>query len=141
MYLQVFDYDWGLSDDFMGMTSLDPSRLPLNKQTELSLILTETNTPGTEYMGEIVLSLTLVPRTLEEKEIVNICHLTSNKVKVVLKPLTLCLVDEWGRTICNRHLKTCQIPNLVECTNNSFNRSEKSYPRSGRLCYGLLCQV
>ncbi|XP_035701326.1 multiple C2 and transmembrane domain-containing protein isoform X3 [Folsomia candida] len=66
---KVFDYDWGLSDDFMGMTSIDPGRLPLNKQAEYSLILTETNTPGTEYMGEIVMSLTLVPRTLEEKEI------------------------------------------------------------------------
>lgn len=54
----------------MGMTSIDPGRLPLNKQAEYSLILTETNTPGTEYMGEIVMSLTLVPRTLEEKEIV-----------------------------------------------------------------------
>ncbi len=67
---QVFDYDWGLSDDFMGMTSLDPSRLPLNKPTDLSLTLTETNTDGTEYMGELFMSVTLVPRSIEEKEIV-----------------------------------------------------------------------
>jgi hypothetical protein len=59
----------------MGMTSLDPSRLPPNKQTELSLILTETNTAGTEYMGEIIMSATLVPRTIEEKEIVSIYSL------------------------------------------------------------------
>lgn len=52
------------------MTSLDPSRLPPNKQTDISLILTETNTPGTDPMGELVISVNLVPRTLEEKDLV-----------------------------------------------------------------------
>lgn len=56
----------------MGMTSIDPSRLPLNKQVDLSLVLTETNTAGTDYMGELVMSVTLVPRTTEEKDIVRI---------------------------------------------------------------------
>jgi hypothetical protein len=60
----------------MGMTSVDPSRLPPNKPTELALTLTETNTPGTEYMGEIIISVTLVPRTIEEKEIVSLPLLT-----------------------------------------------------------------
>lgn len=67
----MFDYDWGFQDDFMGMTTLDPSRLPPNKVTELSLTLTETNTAGEDSMGEVYITVTLVPRTIEEKDIVS----------------------------------------------------------------------
>ncbi|ODM89358.1 Multiple C2 and transmembrane domain-containing protein 2 [Orchesella cincta] len=66
---KVFDYDWGFQDDFMGMTSLEASRLPPNKPTELTLTLTETGAPGAESMGDIFINVTLVPRTIEEKDI------------------------------------------------------------------------
>lgn len=58
----------------MGMTSLDPSRLPLNESSELSLTLTETNTPGTPYMGELIITVTMSPRTVEERDVVS--HIT-----------------------------------------------------------------
>ncbi|CAG7817684.1 unnamed protein product [Allacma fusca] len=72
---KVFDYDWGFQDDFMGMAALDVSRLPPNKAQELSLVLAESinsNQGGagtSESMGEIFVNVTLVPRTIEEKEI------------------------------------------------------------------------
>ncbi|CAL8113848.1 unnamed protein product [Orchesella dallaii] len=66
---KVFDYDWGFQDDFMGMTCLDASRLPPNKPTELTLTLSEIGTPGSESMGDIFINVTLVPRTIEEKDI------------------------------------------------------------------------
>lgn len=55
----------------MGMTSLDVSRLTLHKSQELSLTLTENNVAGETPMGEIMLTVTLVPRTVEEKDVVS----------------------------------------------------------------------
>ncbi len=68
---KVFDYDWGFQDDFMGMCTLDASRLPLHKSQELSLTLTENNLAGETPMGEIILTVTLVPKTTEEKDVVS----------------------------------------------------------------------
>jgi len=70
-YLQVFDYDWGFQDDFMGMAALSPRELGVNKATEIALTLTEHNEPGEESMGQIFLTVTLIPRSIEEKEIVS----------------------------------------------------------------------
>ena len=67
----MFDYDWGFQDDFMGMTSLDISHLPLHKSQELSLTLTENNVGTETPMGEIIMTVTLVPRSIEEKDVVS----------------------------------------------------------------------
>ncbi|XP_042872234.1 multiple C2 and transmembrane domain-containing protein-like isoform X5 [Penaeus japonicus] len=64
--VKVFDYDWGLQDDFMGLAHIDLTTLELDKTQEITLTLQE---PGkTKYMGVIYLSLTLQPKTQEEKE-------------------------------------------------------------------------
>ncbi|KAB7498255.1 putative ADP-ribosylation factor GTPase-activating protein AGD11, partial [Armadillidium nasatum] len=64
--IKVFDYDWGLQDDFMGMATVDLSTLELNTPVEKTVVLQE---PGKhEYMGTVTLNLTLVPKTQEEKE-------------------------------------------------------------------------
>lgn len=60
----------------MGMAALDVSRLPPNKVQELSLVLMENlnQAPlptGEGSMGEIIINCTLIPRTIEEKEIVS----------------------------------------------------------------------
>ncbi|XP_069979319.1 multiple C2 and transmembrane domain-containing protein [Penaeus vannamei] len=64
--VKVFDYDWGLQDDFMGLAVIDLTTLELDKTQEITLTLQE---PGkSKYMGVIYLSLTLQPKTQEEKE-------------------------------------------------------------------------
>ncbi|KAE8753209.1 hypothetical protein FOCC_FOCC000132 [Frankliniella occidentalis] len=67
--LKVFDYDWGLQDDFMGSAVLDLTRLDLGRHTELCLPLKDPGKPDSqEYMGEIVLAVSLWPRTQEDRE-------------------------------------------------------------------------
>ncbi|XP_066982960.1 multiple C2 and transmembrane domain-containing protein isoform X21 [Macrobrachium rosenbergii] len=64
--VKVFDYDWGLQDDFMGLASIDLTTLDLDKTQEIILPLQE---PGkSTYMGVLYLGLTLQPKTQEEKE-------------------------------------------------------------------------
>ena len=67
---QVFDYDWGLQDDFMGSAVLDLTRLDLGRHTELTLPLKDpSKDPGQqEYMGEVSLAVSLWPRTPEDRE-------------------------------------------------------------------------
>lgn len=40
---QVFDYDWGLQDDFMGSALLDLTTLELSRVTELSVPLEDSS--------------------------------------------------------------------------------------------------
>ncbi|XP_076054770.1 multiple C2 domain and transmembrane region protein isoform X2 [Oratosquilla oratoria] len=66
VHIKVFDYDWGLQDDFMGMASIDLTTLELDRSEDVTLTLQE---PGKhDYMGTVTLNLTLVPKTQEEKE-------------------------------------------------------------------------
>jgi hypothetical protein len=64
---QVFDYDWGLQDDFMGSCQLDITALELGRPQDLVLCLRDPNKPMQD-MGEIVLNVTLWPKTQEDKE-------------------------------------------------------------------------
>ncbi|KAL0810995.1 hypothetical protein ABMA28_010286 [Loxostege sticticalis] len=65
--LKVFDYDWGLQDDFMGSCALDLTALELGRPQDLVLCLRDPNKPNQD-MGEIVLNVTLWPKTQEDKE-------------------------------------------------------------------------
>ncbi|XP_014246245.1 multiple C2 and transmembrane domain-containing protein isoform X2 [Cimex lectularius] len=66
VHLKVFDYDWGLQDDFMGSAYLDLTKLELGKSTDIVLSLQD---PGkSDYLGELYLSVTLCPRSQEDKE-------------------------------------------------------------------------
>ncbi|XP_060536438.1 multiple C2 and transmembrane domain-containing protein isoform X3 [Cylas formicarius] len=67
IYIKVFDYDWGLQDDFMGSAVLDLSTLDLSRPNDLALVLHDPTRPDAN-LGEIYLSATLYPKTQEEKE-------------------------------------------------------------------------
>ncbi|XP_065220032.1 multiple C2 and transmembrane domain-containing protein isoform X2 [Planococcus citri] len=64
--IKVFDYDWGLQDDFIGATFLDITQLDFGKPHELTLPLEDNK--GSENLGEILLTATLWPRTQQDKE-------------------------------------------------------------------------
>ncbi|XP_071545625.1 multiple C2 and transmembrane domain-containing protein isoform X3 [Panulirus ornatus] len=64
--VKVFDYDWGLQDDFMGLASIDLTSLELDRTQEVVLGLSEAG--KSKYMGVLYLDLTLQPKTQEEKE-------------------------------------------------------------------------
>ncbi|XP_071444418.1 multiple C2 and transmembrane domain-containing protein isoform X1 [Hetaerina americana] len=69
IHVKVFDYDWGLQDDFMGSAYLDLTTLEFNKATEITLSLSEAGkTPSNKYMGTLSLTVTLIPRTQEDKD-------------------------------------------------------------------------
>ncbi|XP_059056230.1 multiple C2 and transmembrane domain-containing protein-like isoform X1 [Achroia grisella] len=65
--LKVFDYDWGLQDDFMGSCQIDLTALELGRSQDLVLCLRDQHKP-TQDMGEIVLNVTLWPKSQEDKD-------------------------------------------------------------------------
>ncbi|XP_066262385.1 multiple C2 and transmembrane domain-containing protein isoform X3 [Euwallacea similis] len=65
--IKVFDYDWGLQDDFMGSAFLDLTTLDLGRNNDLMLTLQDPCRPDTS-LGEIYISATLYPKTQEDKE-------------------------------------------------------------------------
>ncbi|XP_062553215.1 multiple C2 and transmembrane domain-containing protein isoform X2 [Armigeres subalbatus] len=65
--IKVFDYDWGLQDDFMGSAKLNLTSLELNRAEEL-LIKLEDAQRANKDLGEIKLGVTLWPKTQEDKE-------------------------------------------------------------------------
>ncbi|CAG9792488.1 unnamed protein product [Diatraea saccharalis] len=65
--LKVFDYDWGLQDDFMGSCHIDLTALELGRPQDLVLCLRDPSKPNQD-MGEIVLNVTLWPKSQEDKE-------------------------------------------------------------------------
>lgn len=67
IHIKVFDYDWGLQDDFMGSAFLDLTTLELGRATDLQLPLQDPARP-TGQLGEIALTITLWPRTQEDKD-------------------------------------------------------------------------
>lgn len=66
-FRQVFDYDWGLQDDFMGVAQLDLTQLDLGQSQDVMLELKDHNRPK-QHLGEIYLTVTLWPRNQQEKE-------------------------------------------------------------------------
>ncbi|CAG9762330.1 unnamed protein product [Ceutorhynchus assimilis] len=65
--IKVFDYDWGLQDDFMGCATLDLTTLDLGRSNELVFPLQDPSRPDF-CLGEIFISATLYPKTQEDKE-------------------------------------------------------------------------
>ncbi|XP_055701211.1 multiple C2 and transmembrane domain-containing protein isoform X1 [Phlebotomus papatasi] len=65
--IKVFDYDWGLQDDFMGSAQLDLTSVELCRAQEIVLKLEDPSRSG-RTLGEIKLNITLWPRTQEDKE-------------------------------------------------------------------------
>uniref|UniRef100_A0A8C3CTS0 Multiple C2 and transmembrane domain-containing protein 1 n=1 Tax=Cairina moschata TaxID=8855 RepID=A0A8C3CTS0_CAIMO len=66
IYIKVFDYDFGLQDDFIGSAFLDLDSLELNRQTDVTLSLKDPHYPDHD-LGSIFLSVLLAPRE-EQRE-------------------------------------------------------------------------
>ncbi|XP_027518743.1 multiple C2 and transmembrane domain-containing protein 1 isoform X3 [Corapipo altera] len=60
LYIKVFDYDFGLQDDFIGSAFLDLTSLELNRQTDVTLRLKDPHYPDHD-LGSIFLSVLLAP--------------------------------------------------------------------------------
>uniref|UniRef100_A0A672TRK2 Multiple C2 and transmembrane domain-containing protein 1 n=1 Tax=Strigops habroptila TaxID=2489341 RepID=A0A672TRK2_STRHB len=67
LYIKVFDYDFGLQDDFIGSVFLDLTSLELNRQTDVTLSLKDPHYPDHD-LGSILLSVLLAPRE-EQREV------------------------------------------------------------------------
>ncbi|EAT41474.1 AAEL006893-PA, partial [Aedes aegypti] len=65
--IKVFDYDWGLQDDFMGSAKLVLTALELNRAEDLIIKLEDAQRANKD-LGEIKLGVTLWPKTQEDKE-------------------------------------------------------------------------
>ncbi|XP_076623681.1 multiple C2 domain and transmembrane region protein isoform X3 [Colletes latitarsis] len=65
--IKVFDYDWGLQDDFMGAAQLDLTNLDLGQPQDIALELKDPARPK-QHLGEIYLTTTLWPRNQQDKE-------------------------------------------------------------------------
>ena len=70
---QVYDHDWAFRDDFMGEGSIPLSNLSLDKLIEHVVDLKEDGYAH-EELGQIVLSLRLVPKKSSESgDIAGLC--------------------------------------------------------------------
>ncbi|KAK9878537.1 hypothetical protein WA026_022434 [Henosepilachna vigintioctopunctata] len=67
IHIKVFDYDWGMQDDFMGSAVLDLTTLELSRPTDLTLPLLDPANKETD-LGEISLTVLLQPVTQQDKD-------------------------------------------------------------------------
>ncbi|XP_045250764.2 multiple C2 and transmembrane domain-containing protein 1 isoform X21 [Macaca fascicularis] len=75
LYIKVFDYDFGLQDDFMGSAFLDLTQLELNRPTDVTLTLKDPHYPDHD-LGIILLSVILIPKEGESRDV----ELSENEV-------------------------------------------------------------
>ncbi|XP_058512241.1 multiple C2 and transmembrane domain-containing protein 1 isoform X8 [Ochotona princeps] len=68
LYVKVFDYDFGLQDDFMGSAFLDLTQLELNRPTDVTLSLKDPHYPDHD-LGIILLSVVLTPKEGESRDV------------------------------------------------------------------------
>ncbi|XP_032130647.1 multiple C2 and transmembrane domain-containing protein 1 isoform X11 [Sapajus apella] len=68
LYIKVFDYDFGLQDDFMGSAFLDLAQLELNRPTDVTLTLKDPHYPDHD-LGIILLSVILTPKEGESRDV------------------------------------------------------------------------
>ncbi|XP_068835394.1 multiple C2 and transmembrane domain-containing protein 1 isoform X3 [Capricornis sumatraensis] len=83
LYIKVFDYDFGLQDDFMGSAFLDLTQLELNRPTDVTLTLKDPHYPDHD-LGVILLSVVLTPKEGE--------HVVSSR------SLTMLMRKSWKRS-------------------------------------------
>ncbi|XP_034296582.1 multiple C2 and transmembrane domain-containing protein 1 isoform X1 [Pantherophis guttatus] len=61
LYIKVFDYDFGLQDDFMGSAFLDLNSLEQNRPIDVTLSLKDSHYPDQD-LGTILLTMLLTPK-------------------------------------------------------------------------------
>ncbi|XP_026130165.1 multiple C2 and transmembrane domain-containing protein 1-like isoform X2 [Carassius auratus] len=67
LYIKVFDYDFGLQDDFMGSGYLYLDSLELQRPLDVQLDLQDPHCPDQD-LGSLELAVTLFPRSTEDRE-------------------------------------------------------------------------
>uniref|UniRef100_G3TFQ3 Multiple C2 and transmembrane domain-containing protein 1 n=2 Tax=Loxodonta africana TaxID=9785 RepID=G3TFQ3_LOXAF len=75
LYIKVFDYDFGLQDDFMGSAFLDLTQLELKRPMDVTLSLKDPHYPDHD-LGIILLSVILTPKEGEPRDV----ELSENEV-------------------------------------------------------------
>ncbi|XP_053442419.1 multiple C2 and transmembrane domain-containing protein 1 isoform X3 [Nycticebus coucang] len=73
LYIKVFDYDFGLQDDFMGSAFLDLTQLELNRPTDVTLALKDPHYPDHD-LGIILLSVVLTPKEGASRDVQSSIH-------------------------------------------------------------------
>uniref|UniRef100_A0A4W3JC64 Multiple C2 and transmembrane domain containing 1 n=1 Tax=Callorhinchus milii TaxID=7868 RepID=A0A4W3JC64_CALMI len=81
LYVKVYDYDFGLQDDFMGSAYLDLSKLELKRLTDVTLNLKDPSYP-TQALGSLFMTVILVSREIDLK---NTVSLSIDSLKVALQ--------------------------------------------------------
>ncbi|XP_074808957.1 multiple C2 and transmembrane domain-containing protein 1 isoform X4 [Natator depressus] len=90
LYIKVFDYDFGLQDDFIGSAFLDLTSLELNRPTDINLTLKDPHYPDHD-LGTILLSVLLAPK--EEQREMTMLMRKSWKRSSKFQPQSLRLSD------------------------------------------------
>ncbi|XP_048838908.1 multiple C2 and transmembrane domain-containing protein 1-like isoform X3 [Brienomyrus brachyistius] len=67
LYFKVFDYDFGLQDDFMGSAYLYLESLEINRSHDVILELKDAHCPD-ENLGSLELAVTLTPKEMDTKD-------------------------------------------------------------------------
>ncbi|KAM5300212.1 multiple C2 and transmembrane domain-containing protein 1 isoform 7-T7 [Ctenodactylus gundi] len=80
LYIKVFDYDFGLQDDFMGSAFLDLTQLELNRPTDVTLTLKDPHYPDHD-LGVILLLVVLTPKEGESRDVTQSLRLSDQHRK------------------------------------------------------------
>ncbi|XP_069747663.1 multiple C2 and transmembrane domain-containing protein 1 isoform X3 [Narcine bancroftii] len=67
LYIKVFDYDFGLHDDFMGSAYLDLTKFELKRPSEVTLNLKDPSYP-VQTLGSLLMTITLVCREADPRD-------------------------------------------------------------------------
>ncbi|NXD26903.1 MCTP1 protein, partial [Spelaeornis formosus] len=94
LYIKVFDYDFGLQDDFIGSAFLDLTSLEINRQTDVTLSLKDPHYPDHD-LGSIFLSVLLAPGDQRETVILSI------SVNVIIPVIGLSVSTFWHLMLNN----------------------------------------
>ncbi|NXB77727.1 MCTP1 protein, partial [Donacobius atricapilla] len=96
LYIKVFDYDFGLQDDFIGSAFLDLTSLELNRQTDVTLNLKDPHYPDHD-LGSIFLLVLLAPG--DQREAVILSILVNNNYDL-LPSMPYTTGNFWHRIYC-----------------------------------------
>ncbi|KYM95768.1 Multiple C2 and transmembrane domain-containing protein 1 [Cyphomyrmex costatus] len=114
--IKVFDYDWGLQDDFMGAALLELTQLDLGHSQDITLELKDPVRPK-QHLGEIYLTATLWPRNQQEKEQVLLSVRGSTRETTFYRGIgSIHIKTKIREGFCRGEMRRC--PSLITQLNN-----------------------
>uniref|UniRef100_A0A3B3SMM2 Multiple C2 and transmembrane domain containing 1 n=1 Tax=Paramormyrops kingsleyae TaxID=1676925 RepID=A0A3B3SMM2_9TELE len=116
LYFKVFDYDFGLQDDFMGSAYLYLESLELKRTHDVKLELKDAHCPD-EDLGSLELAVTLTPKEMDSKDSKMLLRRSwkrTSKVMHSMHPLD----EEWPYALHQSRLKQTSL--LDECQLHLF---------------------